>query len=130
MKRKVYIKKQRPYSIEKYWVKFKKFRDLFGMRNNKNIARATKLHNLISMINDRLDNFDGSEGLKAYLAASFINILDLKKDTELREGIAEILRISTNNEKFHIDLKEKMTEENLMLILDMFDFWHKSLKEV
>jgi len=130
VKRKVYIKEQRPYSIEEYWVKFKKFRDLFGMKNNKSITRATKLHNLISIIYDRLDNFDNSEGLKAYLATSFINIFDLKKDAELKDGVAEILGIYTNDGNFYIDLKDKMTEENLMLILDMFDFWHKSLKEV
>ncbi|MDE4543259.1 CRISPR-associated protein Csx11 [Thermoanaerobacterium sp. R66] len=125
-KRRLYIKKQRPYSIEEYWSKFKKFRDLFGGKNNKSI-RTTKLHNLISIIYDKIND---CEKFKEHLASSFINILDLKKDVELKNGIADILGINTDNSDFYKELKDKMTEENLMLILDMFDFWHKSLKEV
>ncbi|WP_434655935.1 CRISPR-associated protein Csx11 [Thermoanaerobacterium thermosaccharolyticum] len=127
VKRKIFIKSGRPYNIEKYWEKFKNFKELFGQRETQDAMRKSRLLKLVSVIYDKMDN---KEDMKTYIASSFINILNLNKDLKLRNGIAEIFGISINEENFHSVLKDSMTQENLKLFLDMFDFWHNALKEV
>ncbi|MGC8979422.1 CRISPR-associated protein Csx11 [Caldisericum sp.] len=142
-KRKIVLKNGRAYDLE-MWNKFKKFKELFG----KNNIRSTKLQNLISVIHDKYDKYkydkwedlaseneetkNDTKGIKAFLSSSFVNILKLNNDKELADGIKELFDIDkTEKDKgIYEALKEKMTTENLQLFLDMFDFWHKTLKEV
>ncbi|CAM0496995.1 hypothetical protein [Thermoanaerobacter kivui] len=144
-KRKIALKSSRPYDLE-IWKKFKKFRELFGKGNRDGVARSTKLQKLISVIYDKWEALVNNEfqtneefktdinkeGTKAFLAASFINILKLKDDKELADGIKDLFDIgkSEENDNLYELLKEKMTPENLCLLLDMFEFWHRALKEV
>jgi hypothetical protein len=138
-KRKIKLKSSRPYNLDN-WEKFKKFKDLFGKENKNGVTRSTKLQKLISVIydnwkaitNDESKINSNVEGIKAFLASSFINILDLKKDIGLADGIKDLFDIdkSKENDKLHAVLKEKMTLDNVQLFLDMFEFWHTTLKEV
>ena len=138
-KRKIKLKSSRPYNLDN-WEKFKKFKDLFGKQNKNGVTRSTKLQKLISVIydnwkaiaNDESKINSNVEGIKAFLASSFINILDLKKDIGLADGIKDLFDIdkSKENDKLHALLKEKMTLDNIQLFLDMFEFWHTALKEV
>lgn len=135
-KRKTKLKNSRPYNLDN-WEKFKKFKELFSKENNN--ARSTKLQKLISVIyynweaiaNEESKINGNVEGIKAFLASSFINILDLKKDIGLADGIKDLFDIdkSKENDKLHAVLKEKMTLDNVQLFLDMFEFWHTTLKE-
>lgn len=61
-----------------------------------------------------------------------MNILKLNNDKELADGIKELVDIdkTEKDEGIYEALKEKMTTENLQLFLDMFEFWHTTLKEV
>ncbi|NPA89465.1 MAG: hypothetical protein GXO13_04590, partial [Epsilonproteobacteria bacterium] len=54
---------------------------------------------------------------------------DLNRQEEVKRGIGEIFEIG--EEEFQEKLREKMKRrENLLLFLDMFEFWHTTLKEV
>ncbi|MGI1690122.1 CRISPR-associated protein Csx11 [Thermoanaerobacter uzonensis] len=139
-KRKIVLKNGRPYDLE-MWEKFKKFKELFGEDNISESTRSTKLQNLISVIYDKWEDLvsdnkqiknDTEEGIKAFLASSFVNILKLNNDKELTDGIKELFDIDkTKKDKgIYEALKGEMTTENLQLFLDMFEFWHKTLKEV
>ncbi|MGC9001157.1 MAG: CRISPR-associated protein Csx11, partial [Caldisericum sp.] len=146
-KRKIVLKNGRAYDLE-MWNKFKKFKELFGKNNISESIRSTKLQNLISVIYDKYDKYkydkwedlaseneetkNDTKGIKAFLSSSFVNILKLNNDKELADGIKELFDIDkTEKDKgIYEALKEKMTTENLQLFLDMFDFWHKTLKEV
>jgi hypothetical protein len=135
-KRKIVLKNGRPYDLE-VWEKFKKFKELFG-KNICGSIRSTKLHNLISVIYDKGQDLvndneqikNDTERIKAFLASSFVNILKLNNDKELANGIKELFDIdkTEKDEGIYEALREKMTTENLQLFLDMFDFWHKTLK--
>ncbi|EGD52437.1 CRISPR-associated protein, Csx11 family [Thermoanaerobacter ethanolicus JW 200] len=138
-KRKIALKNSRPYDLDT-WEKFKKFKELFGKENKSGVTRSTKLQKLISVIYDKWESIanyksdmnNDVEGIKVFLASSFINILELKKDEELAKGIKKLfdIEVSQGNDKLYEALKEKMTTENLQLFLDMFEFWHTTLKEV
>ncbi|ADQ08267.1 CRISPR-associated protein, Csx11 family [Caldicellulosiruptor hydrothermalis 108] len=143
-KRKIPLKNSRPYDLET-WEKFKKFRELFGKENKTKIARSTRLQKLISVIYSKLEDLENyklpahdkadidvdNESINIFLSASFINILKLKEDRELAEGIKELFEIKNEeNENLFSLLKERMTLENLQLFIDMYNFWHKALEEV
>lgn len=126
-KRALEIKSNRPYEIEKYWEKFKKFKEIF-----KNKTASSKLHKLIHLLYEKSQNFN--KNYASLLATAFINTLELNKVKEMREEIASIFDIGPNIEDikdFHTQLKEKLkNKENIKLFIDMFEFWHTALKEV
>ncbi|ADQ41986.1 CRISPR-associated protein, Csx11 family [Caldicellulosiruptor acetigenus I77R1B] len=144
-KRKVPLKSLRPYDLET-WEKFKKFKELFSKENRTGVARSTRLQKMISVIYNKLEDLRdiesaagkktiadiNNEGIKAFLSASFINILKLKEDKELAEGIKKLFDIdkSGENDNLYRLLKEKMTLDNLQFFLDMYEFWHKAIGEV
>jgi CRISPR-associated Csx11 family protein len=138
-KRKINFKSGRPYDLDT-WKKFKKFKELFSKNNISGSIRSTKLQNLISVIYDKWEDLvsdsnqikNDTEAIKAFLASSFVNILKLNNDKELADGIKELVDIdkTEKDEGIYEALKEKMTTENLQLFLDMFEFWHTTLKEV
>ncbi|SHH27822.1 CRISPR-associated protein, Csx11 family [Thermosyntropha lipolytica DSM 11003] len=123
VKRKLFLKDNRPYDIDYLIPKFKKFRQLFGKEKD----RSSKLQRLIGFIYEYLES---GEEMKELLASACINILNLKHDEELRRGIAEIMEIDTEREDFYSCLLEKMDPPVLKLLVDMFAFWHIALKEV
>ncbi|KHO62654.1 CRISPR-associated protein, Csx11 family [Thermoanaerobacter sp. YS13] len=138
-KRKIAPKSSRPYDLET-WEKFKKFKELFGKENINGSIRSTKLQKLISVLYEKwevLVNYenqkeDVKEGIKAFLASSFVNILKLNNDKDLADRIRDLFDIdkSEKDVKIYEQLKRKMTSDNVQLFLDMFEFWHTTLREV
>lgn len=127
MKRSLFLKDCRPYDVERYWIKFKRFGSLFSSSGVSGRERRNRLQKLVSVIYEKIDCV---EKMQSYLASCFINILGLHRDMELRKGLAEIFEIDCAESGFYRELQEKMTEENLRLFLDMFEFWHTGLGEV
>ncbi len=125
-KRAVSDKSNRPYEIEKYWDKFKRFKKIFS-----NETTSSKLHKLIQLLYEKAVNFDKSYA--PFLASSFIRILELNKNKELLSGIKFIFDIQEDvgRTDFHKQFMNKLeSKENLLLFIDMFEFWHTMLKEV
>ncbi|MEO1783992.1 CRISPR-associated protein Csx11 [Thermodesulfobium sp. 4217-1] len=121
-KRILEIKSNRPYDLEIYWGKFKKFKELFKDKSN-----SSKLNNLISLLYEKIQ--DCNENYASFIAASFLNILEINKNDVMKKRISEIFELNEAN--FHNELIKKFEDKkNLYLFLDMFDFWHKMLKEV
>jgi len=113
------LKANRPYELEEHWEKFKIFKEIFTDRTS-----SSKLHNLISLLYSKLEDF--TESYAYLLSSAFVNIFELKKNKELRDGIFSIFGAGSF-EEFTEKLKRK---ENILLFLDMFEFWHTALKEV
>jgi len=115
------LKANRPYEVEEYWEKFKIFKKIFSDKTS-----SSKLHKLISLLYSKLDGEEFDKRHSYLLSSAFVNILELKKNEELRNGIFKIFEVQNFKE-----LTEKMKEEkNVLLFLDMFEFWHTALKEV
>ena len=113
------LKANQPYELEDYWEKFKIFRKIFSDKTS-----SSKLHNLVSLLYSKLEDF--SEAYSYLLSSAFINILELKKNEELRNGVFKIFEVQSFKELIE-KLKRK---ESILLFLDMFEFWHTALKEV
>jgi CRISPR-associated Csx11 family protein len=138
-KRKINFKSGRPYDLDT-WKKFEKFKELFSKDNISGSIRSTKLQNLISVIYDKWEYLvsdsnqikNDTEGIEAFLASSFVNIFKLNSDENLADGIRDLFDVdkSEKDVKIYDQLKRKMTLDNVQLFLDMFEFWHKTLKEV
>jgi len=131
-KRAVELKSNRPYEIETYWSRFKAFKEIFGEGRY-----LTKLQKLVTMIYDGLDLEENS--LAGFMTSAFINVLELKKDKNMLSKILKILDINESSvksdnkldiDKLYEQLAVKLNRENLKLFLDMFEFWHRLLKEV
>nr|MBO2493191.1 CRISPR-associated protein Csx11 [Clostridia bacterium] len=131
-KRAVELKSNRPYEIETYWGRFKAFKEIFGEGRY-----LTKLQKLVTMIYDGLDLEENS--LAGFMTSAFINVLELKKDKNMLSKILKILDINESSvksdnkldiDKLYEQLAVKLNWENLKLFLDMFEFWHRLLKEV
>jgi len=115
-------KRRRPYDIEK-WEYFRRFKEYFGNRGT-----TSNLQNLVYLIYSKLEDWkEDLESLKKFMISSFINILNLNTE-EKRDEFCKILGLE-NFEEFK-KLSEKEFEEVLIFFLDMFEFWHKCLKEV
>lgn len=121
-KRAFYLKSNRPYEIEEYWDKFKAFRKLF--KDSKN---SSKLHKLINIFYDKLQNYD--KGYIPLLASAIINILELRKDKQALKYIQYIFSLEENKD-ISDELNNKLDERKLQLFIDMFEFWHIALQEV
>ncbi|SFQ19284.1 CRISPR-associated protein Csx11 [Caldicoprobacter faecalis] len=131
-KRAVEMKRNRPYEIETFWEKFKVFRDVFGEDKY-----STRLQKLVSMIYGKLDFKDDS--LAIFMTSAFINTLEPKKDERILKMILQIFDIEESSvksdgkldtSKLYRQLMAKLNRESLKLFLDMFEFWHRTLKEV
>ena len=129
-KRMLALKSNRPYEIEVYWEKFKAFRTLSKDTN----LQTSRLHKLIGILYSKVQ-YEEFADWGAFLASSFINWLELGKNEDRRKLIKEIFELDadckTLSEDFKRELKEKLEiKENILLFLDMFNFWHTALKEV
>ena len=120
-KRFMKIKRNRPYDLYD-WQYYEKFREYFFSDKKS----SSKLQKLVSLIYAKLEDWEGeNEGLKLFMESSFVNILELK-DKEQQDEFAGVLGLTSFEE-----LKNLSTDEfksKLLIILDMFDFWHTLLK--
>lgn len=121
-KRAFQLKSNRPYEIEEYWDKFKKFREIFQEKTN-----TAKLHKLITIFYDKVQHYD--KDINPLLASAIINILELGKNKNLQKDIKFIFDLEENKD-IHTELVGKLSIEKIKLFLDMFEFWSKALKEV
>lgn len=132
-KRTVELKENRPYEIESYWQKFKIFKEIFSDKTS-----ASKLNNLVSLLYSKLQDIkdEDLEQISCLFSSAFFNILELNKNSEVAEGIIKIFDLDVNLKKdgahkFLEDLRKKLKDKkNIYMFLDMFEFWHKALKEV
>ena len=114
------LKNNRPYNVEKYFSLFLKFKEVFSISTSK-----SKLNNLISLLYDKLENFDSNT--RVFLASAIINILEPHKNQEINEFVKKWLEV---NNLSHREITDKITTEKIKIFLDMYEFWHKALKEV
>ncbi|WP_028949862.1 CRISPR-associated protein Csx11 [Sulfurihydrogenibium subterraneum] len=121
-KRAFQLKSNRPYEIEEYWDKFKKFKEIFQDKTN-----TAKLHKLITIFYDKVQHYD--KDINPLLASAIINILELGKNKNLQKDIRFIFDLEENKD-IHTELVGKLSIEKIKLFLDMFEFWSKALKEV
>lgn len=125
VRRRLPMKDNRPYDIDIFWPKFEKFKELFKEENK---ARNSKLQKLINVIYEYAEE---AENMVNFIASSFVNILNLNNDEELRKGIAEIMDIEdAEADGFHNRLAEKINPYYLKMFVDMFEFGHVALKGV
>jgi len=115
-------KNLRPYDLDD-WQYFEKFKDFFSSDKKA----TSKLHKLVSLIYSKLADWEDVESLQRLMISSFVNVLELKDNAE-KNDFAQILGVERFNE-----LKEMYTETfkgKLLMLIDMFEFWHTALKEV
>jgi len=136
-KRLISLKQNRPYEIEVYWEKFKKFKELF----DKTDLNTTRIHKLIELLYSKLQVEKEYNSDYSYLLTSaFIELLELnrigKNYAQRRKIINDIFELEINNfvelsNDFKKNLQKSLTKkENILLFLDMFEFWHTAMKEV
>ncbi|MBK3331983.1 CRISPR-associated protein Csx11 [Persephonella atlantica] len=136
-KRLIPLKQNRPYEIEVYWGKFKKFKVLF----DKTDLNTTRIHKLIELLYSKLQAEKEYNSDYSYLLTSaFIELLELNKIgknyVQRRKIINDIFELEINNfvelsNDFRKNLQKSLTKkENILLFLDMFEFWHTAMKEV
>ncbi len=119
------LKQNRPYDMET-WQYFEKFKDYF-----KDNTSSSKLQKLISLIHSKLEDWDvfknpeNAVQFQNFMISSFINILELK-DKAKKNKFAEVLVVK-DFEKLKVLSSQKFLEK-VLLLLDMFHFWHTSLK--
>jgi len=89
------------------------------------------------MIYSNLDFKEDS--LATFMASAFINTLEPKKDERMLKMILQVFDIEDSSIKdgrkldiarLYRQLAAKLNRESLKLFLDMFEFWHRILKEV
>ena len=114
------LKSNRPYDIEKYLELFLNFREVFSASTSK-----SKLNNLISLLYDKFENFDANTSI--FLASAIINILEPHKNPKITEFVKKWLAVDDLSQ---LKMKDKINQETIRLFLDMYEFWHKALKEV
>lgn len=115
------FKSNRPYELEIYWKKFKKFRELF-----KKILNPSKLHKVIQVFYDKLQNYE--RDFNPILASVLINVLELNKNNEAKRYLQDIYDLDHTKDIYQ-ELVEKINPEKIKLFIDMFEFWYKALKE-
>ena len=120
-KRTMTYKQNRPYDIED-WQYFEQFRQYF-----KDKKTSSKLHKLVSLIYSKLEDWkDDPDAIKTFMLSAFINILELNQGN--RDIFAGILGLKDWDEFKNLE-KDKFIKK-LYMFLDMFEFWHTTLKEV
>lgn len=119
-KRLIKYKQMRPYDLHG-WQYFEEFEKYFSEKKS-----SSKLQKLISLIYSKLEDWgDGNlEALKQFMISAFVNILELK-DKDKNE-FAAILEVNSFEELKNI--KGNNFRDKLFMLIDMFEFWHTSLK--
>ncbi len=118
VRRYIKFKNQRPINLDE-WDKYKEFKRLFSEQ-----GRSARLHRLISLLYKEIDEIENlkikskNELNKEFLKSAFVNSLRLNSDTELRDGLKQIINY------------ENITLEAIKQFLDMFELWHTALKQV
>ena len=113
-------REKRPYDW-RYWERFEKFRELFGD------SQSNQLHNLITLLYSLLEDWKGeSESIQKLAGSAIINTLKPKNMKAAdQERLSDIFGVDKWNE-----IREKITVDLLYEFIDMYDFYHKTLKEV
>ncbi|NSW90414.1 MAG: CRISPR-associated protein Csx11 [Firmicutes bacterium] len=116
-------KKNRPYTWTE-WKLFKKFFEYFNKENCK-----TRLQNIISLMYSKIEEWGNeTEGLKHFMLSSFINILDLKGDKDKLNEFSTIF--GKDNWDELANTPSENFKKDLMMFIDMYEFWHKALKKL
>jgi len=124
-KRKADLKVNRPYNIEKHFNTFEKFKEAF-----KEGSSTSKLHNIINIFYEKaLSKEELDDGTKKLLASVIINTLEPEKSEKVKTFIQSWLGFGDKNIT-HQEIESSITKEKIKMFIDMFEFWHKALKEV
>ncbi|WP_114702877.1 CRISPR-associated protein Csx11 [Thermosipho africanus] len=118
-RRKISIKKNRPYDIED-WQYFSKFNKFFKDEVNS----ESKLQKLVTLIYSKLADWNDLYSLKIFMLSSFVNILELKGTK--KDEFAKVFGVE-NWESLE-KMPEDKFEEKLYMFIDMFEFWYRILK--
>jgi CRISPR-associated Csx11 family protein len=121
-KRKTDLKVNRPYNIEKHFNTFEKFKEAF-----KEGSSSSKLHNIINIFYEKALLLD--DGTKKFLASVIINTLEPEKSEKVKTFIQSWLDFEDKN-LTHQEIENSISKEKIKMFIDMFEFWHKALKEV
>jgi len=123
--RKADLKTNKPYNIEKHFDIFKKFKESFQEGTS-----TSKLHNIINILYEKaILKEDLDDETKKFLASVIINTLEPSKSEKVKEFIRKWLSIESKDITYNA-IESSITKEKLKIFLDMFEFWHKALKEV
>jgi len=124
-KRKADLKTNKPYNIEKHFDIFEKFKEAF-----KEGSSTSKLHNIINIFYEKaILKEDLDDGTKKFLASVIINTLEPRKSEKVKNFIQSWLGFG-NKDITHQEVENSVTKEKIKMFIDIFDFWHKALKEV
>jgi len=132
-KRKVDLKVNRPLNIEKHFDIFENFKEAF-----KEGSSTSKLHNIINIFYEKVtkeraiegnETEDLDDGTKRFLASVIINTLEPNESKEMKNFIQSWLGFG-NKDITRQEVENSVTKEKIKMFIDMFDFWHKALKEV
>jgi hypothetical protein len=124
-KRKADLKVNRPYNIEKHFNTFEKFKEAF-----KEGSSTSKLHNIINIFYEKaILKEDLDDGTKKFLASAIINTLEPTKSEKVEEFIKKWFGIESKEVTYNA-IESSITKEKIKMFLDMYEFWHKALKEV
>lgn len=120
-KRLMKLKQQRPYDLYT-WQYFEKFSEYFSEKKS-----SSKLQKLISLIYSKLEDWGNYnlEALKQFMISAFVNVLELKNN-ENKNEFAKILGCNDFEELKNMD--NENFKSKLIMLIDMFNFWHTSLK--
>jgi len=141
-KRKVNLKVYRPFNIEKHLELIEKFKEAF-----KENASKSKLNDIINILyekateelNNRTKDVDNKEtkdlddGTKKFLASVIINTFGLSETKSGSDKIKNFIKswLDLDSEDItHQEIERSITKEKIKVFLDLFEFWHKALKEV
>jgi len=123
--RKADLKTNKPYNIEKHFDIFKKFEESFQEGTS-----TSKLHNIINILYEKaILKEDLDDGTKKFLASAIINTLEPTKSEKVEEFIKKWFGIESKDITYNA-IESSITKEKIKMFLDMYEFWHKALKEV
>lgn len=122
-KRKADLKTNKPYNIEKHFVKSEKFKKAFHEGTS-----TSKLHNIINIFYEKaILKEDLDDGTKKFLASAIINTLEPTKSEKIKELVKIWLGIENIT---YQEVEGYLSNDKIKMFLDMYEFWHKALKEV
>lgn len=117
-KRKIDMKKNRPYDIED-WEYFRRFKEFFNDMNSS----ESKLQKIVTLIYSKLFDWDDKSSIKIFMLSSFVNVLELKNSK--KDEFAKIFGVKSWMELENLPEDEFI--DKLYMFVDMFEFWHKIL---
>jgi CRISPR-associated Csx11 family protein len=121
--RKADLKTNKPYNIEKHFDKFEKFKKAFNEGTS-----VSKLHNIINIFYEKaILKEDLDDGTKKFLASAIINTLEPTKSEKIKELVKIWLGIENIT---YQEVEGYLSNDKIKMFLDMYEFWHKALKEV